>query len=143
MMRQPGRLAQQCALGMSGLDGGFPKANREPTERQSGLQREEKVIQMQSTREERAKEKVNDTKDGEDQDKEEERAREKDSKEGAGYATKSGTARINARREQERMDQGKEERRIKEEKESKGSAGTAARRGMHRRTAPTGERARQ
>ena len=41
------------------------------------------------------------------------------------------------------MDQGKEEQRIREEKESKDNAGTAARRGMHRQTAPTGERAKQ
>ena len=87
--------------------------------------------------------KAKEIKDGEDQDKEEERAKGKDSKEGAGYATRLGTVRTSAQREQARMDQGKEEQRIREEKESKDNAGTAARRGMRRQTAPTGERARQ
>ena len=106
-------------------------------------QREEKEIRTQSTREERAKVKAKDIKDGEDQDREEERAKGKDSKEGVGYATKSGAAKTNAQKDQARMDQDKEEQRIREEKESKDNVGTAARRGMHRRTAPTGERARQ
>ena len=142
MMQQP-RQPQQCVPGMSGQDGGFPRASREPTGKRNGTQREEKATRTQSTKEERVRAKAKEIKDGEDQDKEEEKARGKDSKEGAGYATKSGTVRTNARREQERMDQGKEERRTKEEKESKDNVGTVARRGMRKLTAPIGEKVKQ